>query len=130
MKKFLGLFLALVVVSSCVNNNAPKKDVFEKQLLQKIENRQLDKNVLVFTRDFQNQIFTKVYDGGEWGGQSFYPDLGKPPVLCEGNGLSFARCVQAALDAGKCLYVYKKGDIYVDEEITCDTPNNERGFYY
>jgi len=38
-------------------------------------------------------------------------------ILCQGSGISFARCVRKNLDDGKLLKLYKKDGVYYAEEM-------------
>ncbi|MFY0630629.1 MAG: hypothetical protein JXR05_09625 [Flavobacteriaceae bacterium] len=117
MKKITrGLLCSLMVLFlvSC-SNESIKPESIENRILELLENSSLDRNVLIITKITDDEIEYVIKDGFEYG----FTNKAIGDEICRGQGLSYARCLNNAWEAGLCLLTYKDGDDFVAEEAEC-----------
>jgi hypothetical protein len=73
-----------------------------------------DANVFELDQNDNGSLSSKEFNGFEYG---FSSKMAPGDILCEGSGISFAKCVQKQLDGGKKLLLYKSGNYYIAEEL-------------
>ncbi len=126
LNKIILLLIATLSITSCDFHTENIDRGMDQKLLDLFVSSSLDQNVVKIYDINEFQIIHEVQDGWENGwseNRTMHLDTGDE--LCRGGGLSFARCVRDAVDEGKCVKVYKDGDEYVGEEMSC---NGDVGF--
>lgn len=116
MKKyFKSLFFIFVAISglffSSLDSHA--QIPMENQLLNLFEKYDLENKVIFISRLRNNKIEYTVQSGWKFGGDDKNKRGGD--IICQGNGLSFAQCVEAYVNkGGSCIiYKYKSSDFFM-----------------
>ncbi len=112
---FQTIFVTIIVISglhlgsSQCNAQIP----MENQLLNLFEKYDLENKVIFISRLRNNRIEYTVQSGWKSGGDDENKRGGD--IVCQGNGISFAKCVQDYVNkGGSCIiYKYKSSDIYL-----------------
>lgn len=105
------IFSSFLLITSCNSDEVQTSQQDELSLI--IEKISKD-NVIEISTTKNGKISYSEKDGFEDG---FSSKMKPGDILCEGSGLSFARCVKKNLDNGKIMKLYKKGDTYYAEEM-------------
>lgn len=117
MRKLIFVFFTTLILFSCEKETVGTED-FEQAFLKKIELNDLSKNVLIIKTTNSKTFSFEVKDGFESAFNDAYRTVSDEVKHdCEGSGISFAKCVRDAVDAGKCLKVYKVGSTYYADVI-------------
>jgi hypothetical protein len=104
------LLFSLFVLVNCNTETEP----IDQDQLSSIINKLNNDNVIEIRSDKNDQYIFSNTDGFE---NAFASRVVPGDIVCEGSGISFARCVRRNLDAGKLLKLYKKDGVYYAEEM-------------
>ncbi|WP_158839703.1 hypothetical protein [Polaribacter sp. L3A8] len=110
LKIITTLFFCIILLNNCQQDDVTPEEVDSISLAI---NKLREDNIMVFNSTKGNGLIVAERDGFEDGFASGAPG----DIICQGSGISFARCVRKQLDKGTVLKVYKKGDMYYAEEM-------------
>jgi hypothetical protein len=121
MKKtilFIGVsvFVMAFVITSCTKNESTMNETADQ-----VNSNQFEKDLTYFLTliDENNHLIVKN-DNGEFQtiivAQEFSSNM--RAIVCQGSGVSFARCVQQWLDdhPGRCLKIFEQGGTYFADD--------------
>lgn len=115
-KILLFAFVAISGLNSCSSDSETQTPI-ENQLLDLFQKSDLEKNVIVLTSVKDNKIEYTIHDGWEFAWDDTQNRGGD--IVCQGSGISFAKCVRDYVDGGGCCIVYKSGNTYYAKKTTC-----------
>ena len=103
-------FLSFLALLNC---NTETESIAQDQLSSIIDRLNPHNIIEIRSRNENEYIFSEM-DGFE---NAFASREEPGDILCQGSGISFARCVRKNLDDGKLLKLYKKDGVHYAEEM-------------
>ncbi|SED21149.1 hypothetical protein SAMN04489761_4637 [Tenacibaculum sp. MAR_2009_124] len=108
----LSMLFAFLVFVNCQSEDLNKGNNSLDEVNSIIKKVNKD-NVINISKNSEVYKYT-IHDGFE---EAFNIKAAPGDILCEGSGISFARCVKKNLDSGKIMKLYRDGNTYYAEEM-------------
>lgn len=122
MKKSVLILGVLVLTVGCLSTSCTKEKLEKQEVRTEIKSDQFETDLLYYMSMLNERSHIRVQnEKGEFQtnivAEEVRPTL--RAIVCEGSGISFARCVQQWLGdhPGRCLKIYKDdGTYYADDD--------------